>query len=121
MTDTTRRRRFRHEHEEGQVLPALLVLVLAMLVLGMALLQMGRASTVRSQAQTAADAAVLAGARELERHVISALAAVGPLPPDGVGPDLVAGAVDPGSAVARSMEGAERDYAERNGAHLVAA
>jgi hypothetical protein len=121
MTDSTKRRRFRHKHEGGQVLPALLVLVLGPLVLGMALLQLGRASTMRAQGQTAADAAALAGARELERHVKSSLAATGPLPREQIGPDLVFGVLDQGPALTRHMEAAERDYAGRNGARLLAA
>ena len=114
-------RRGCRKHEEGQVLPALLVLVLALLVGGMALFQVGRASTMRAQAQTAADAAALAGARELEQTLIASLVAMGPRPAQDMGPELLAGIPDPGAALARRVEAAEHDYASRNGTRLIAA
>ena len=107
-------------HEEGQVLPALLVLFLALLAMGTVLFQLGTASTMRAQAQTAADAAALAGAREIERQLVSALGALGPVPQEAIGPDLVTRVLD-GLSLSQPMEAAERDYAGRNGAHLVAA
>jgi putative Flp pilus-assembly TadE/G-like protein len=108
-------------HEEGQVLPALLVLFLALVALGGVLLQAGRTSTMRAHGQTAADAAALAGAREIERQLSSPLADLGPVPQEKIGPDLVSGLLDQGPSPAPPIEAAERDYAVRNGARLVGA
>jgi Putative Flp pilus-assembly TadE/G-like len=55
--------------EDGQILPGLVVLMLAILALGVIGFQIGKAAILRSQAQTAADAAALAGAREIRRQL----------------------------------------------------
>src|SRR5215207_9700876 len=55
--------------EGGQILPGLVVLLLALLSLGVLFFQVGKASVLRSQAQTAADAAALAGATEIRRQL----------------------------------------------------
>src|SRR5688500_10802889 len=55
--------------EDGQILPGLVVLLLAILALGVMGFQIGKAAILRSQAQTAADAAALAGAREIKRQL----------------------------------------------------
>ena len=55
--------------EVGQILPGLVVLLLAILALGVMGFQIGKAAILRSQAQTAADAAALAGAREVRRQL----------------------------------------------------
>jgi hypothetical protein len=55
--------------EDGQILPGLVVLMLAILALGVMGFQIGKAAILRSQAQTAADAAALAGAREVRRQL----------------------------------------------------
>jgi hypothetical protein len=55
--------------EDGQMLPGLVVLLLAILALGVIGFQIGKAAILRSQAQTAADAAALAGAREIRRQL----------------------------------------------------
>jgi hypothetical protein len=52
--------------EDGQILPGLVVLLLAILALGVMGFQIGKAAILRSQAQTAADAAALAGAADGE-------------------------------------------------------
>ena len=49
--------------ETGQILPGLIMLMLAILALGMLAFRIGKAAVLRSGAQTAADAAALAGAR----------------------------------------------------------
>src|SRR4051794_35606353 len=55
--------------ERGQILPGLLVVLLAVLAVGMLMLQVGKAAVLRSDAQTAADAAALAGAKEIRRQL----------------------------------------------------
>jgi hypothetical protein len=55
--------------EDGQILPGLVMLLLAILALGVVGFQVGKATIQRSQAQTAADAAALAGAREIKRQL----------------------------------------------------
>ena len=61
------RRRMRRE--DGQILPGLVVLMLAIIGLGVIGFQIGKAAILRSEAQTAADAAALAGAREIKRQL----------------------------------------------------
>jgi hypothetical protein len=56
--------------ERGQILPGLLVVLLAVLAVGMLMFQVGKAAVLRSGAQTAADAAALAGAREIKRQLV---------------------------------------------------
>src|SRR5438045_3226304 len=48
--------------DEGQILPGLLVVLLALLAVGMLMFQVGKAAVLRSEAQTAADAAAVGGA-----------------------------------------------------------
>src|SRR3954454_5606956 len=55
--------------DDGQILPGLLVVLLALLAVGMMMFQVGRAAVLRSDAQTAADAAALAGATEIRRQL----------------------------------------------------
>jgi hypothetical protein len=55
--------------EDGQILPGLVMLLLAILALAVMGFQIGKAAILRSQAQTAADAAALAGAREIKRQL----------------------------------------------------
>jgi hypothetical protein len=55
--------------DEGQILPGLVILLLAIVGLGVVGFQIGRAAILRSEAQTAADAAALAGAREIKRQL----------------------------------------------------
>lgn len=51
--------------EDGQIFPLLALIMLATLAIGIAVFQVGKASALRSDAQTAADAAALAGAKNL--------------------------------------------------------
>jgi hypothetical protein len=55
--------------EEGQILPGLLMLMVVTLSLGVLFFQVGKASVFRSDAQNAADAAALAGAKEIQRQL----------------------------------------------------
>jgi putative Flp pilus-assembly TadE/G-like protein len=92
--------------EAGQILPGLVVLLLALLALGVLFFQVGKASVLRSQAQTAADAAALAGATEIKRQLMVQWATMGTT-------DL--SAIDDALVVAQM-----RRYAEKNEATLVA-
>jgi Putative Flp pilus-assembly TadE/G-like len=55
--------------EDGQILPGLLMLIVVTLSLGILFFQVGKASVFRSDAQNAADAAALAGAKEIQRQL----------------------------------------------------
>ena len=63
--------------ENGQILPGLVMLMLAILALGMLTFQIGKAAVLRSDAQTAADAAALAGARAIRDQLIAQLTTTG--------------------------------------------
>ena len=63
--------------ERGQILPGLLVIMLALLAVGVLMFQVGKAAVLRSDAQTAADAAALAGADEIKRQLIAQWATTG--------------------------------------------
>ena len=63
--------------ERGQILPGLLVVMLALLAVGVLMFQVGKAAVLRSGAQTAADAAALAGAQEIKRQLMAQWAATG--------------------------------------------
>ena len=90
-------------HEEGQILPLLVMTILATLVLGLAAFQVGKAAILRSGAQTAADAAALAAVRSVKTQLYAMYASSG-----GV-TDL--SLVDDGR-----VRAAADDYAHRNGA-----
>jgi Putative Flp pilus-assembly TadE/G-like len=91
--------------EDGQILPALVMLLVAILAVAVMGFQVGRAAILRSEAQTAADAAALAGAREIRRQLQLQWATFHTT-------DI--GAVDQGLVRARMAE-----YAELNGGRLV--
>lgn len=63
--------------ESGQILPGLIMLMLAILALGMLTFRIGKAAVLRSDAQTAADAAALAGARSIRDQLLAQLATTG--------------------------------------------
>src|SRR4051812_37018007 len=90
--------------EPGQILPGLIMLMLAIRARGMLPLRIGRAAVLRSDAQTAADAATLAGARSIRDQLETQVATTGT------------------SDLARISEpvvrAAAADYARRNGARL---
>jgi hypothetical protein len=90
--------------ESGQILPGLIMLMLAILALGMLTFRIGRAAVLRSDAQTAADAAALAGARSIRDQLISQVAGTGTSDFNAVSKPIA--------------EAAARDYAKRNGARL---
>src|SRR5215212_8608076 len=90
--------------EDGQILPGLVMLLLAILALGIVGFQIGKAAMQRSQAQTAADAAALAGAREIKRQLAQQWATFGTT-------DVTA--IDETLVVARM-----REYADETGGRL---
>src|SRR5215212_8078624 len=90
--------------EDGQILPGLVMLMLAIIGLGVLGFQIGKAEIQRSQAQTAADAAALAGAREIKRQLQVQWATFGTTDVTAIDQPLVR---------ARMAE-----YAERNDARL---
>src|SRR5688572_15573217 len=55
--------------EDGQILPGLAALLVVTLSFGVLFFQVGKASVLRSDAQNAADAAALAGAKEIQRQL----------------------------------------------------
>src|SRR5438094_520230 len=100
--------------EEGQVLPVLLLLVVALVAVGVALLPVGQAADMRAHAQTAADAAALAGAQDLAGAAKASLAS-SRVAPDQVAPGLV------GSSTLSGADpcGAADSYARRNATSLI--
>jgi hypothetical protein len=91
--------------EDGQILPGLLIVLLALLAVGMMMFQVGRAAVLRSDAQTAADAAALAGATEIRRELQLQWATTG---------------VTDITRISRPMVIAKmQEYAKRNGATLL--
>src|SRR5215218_7340484 len=91
--------------EEGQILPGLVMLLVVTLSLGVLFFQVGKASVLRSDAQNAADAAALAGAKELQRQLQGQWATLGYTTPTAL--DL--------PRVEAKME----EYARLNGGELV--
>jgi hypothetical protein len=63
--------------ETGQILPGLVMLMLAILAIGMLAFKIGKAAVLRSGAQTAADAAALAGAKNVRDQLIAQMATTG--------------------------------------------
>jgi hypothetical protein len=90
--------------EAGQIVPGLLVLLVAILVLGLLAFQIGKAAVLRSGAQTGADAAALAGARNIRDQLIEQVEATGTADFARVNPIRVRLAAE--------------DYARRNGVRL---
>jgi hypothetical protein len=91
--------------ERGQILPGLLVVMLALLAVGVLMFQVGKAAVLRSSAQTAADAAALAGAREIKRQLMVQWATTGTTSISAISRPLV---------IARMAE-----YAKKNDATLL--
>lgn len=93
------------DREEGQVLPLLLTAVIAIVAMTMLIMQVGRAGLLRTQSQTAADAAALAAMEAIRDDWRAGLAA-GLLPFHGY---------EDYTDTARE---AAADYARRNSAEL---
>jgi Putative Flp pilus-assembly TadE/G-like len=92
--------------EDGQILPGLVVILLALLAVGAMMFQVGTASVLRSEAQTAADAAALAGAEEIKRQLIAQWATYGTTDVNMINRGLVIAKMD--------------EYARKNGGIVVA-
>jgi len=90
--------------ESGQILPGLIMLMLAILAIGMLAFTIGKAAVLRSGAQTAADAAALAGAKNIRDQLIAQMATTGTADFSRVNEALV--------------RLAATDYAKRNDARL---
>lgn len=76
----------------------------ALVAVGMMLLQVGRATIFSTEAQTAADAAALAGAKNVQQQLMAQMALTGTANPELVNDALVFAAAEV--------------YAKRNGAHI---
>jgi hypothetical protein len=91
--------------ENGQILPGLIMLMLAILAIGVLAFRIGNAAVLRSSAQTSADAAALAGARSIRNQLIDQVATTGTSDLQRVSEPLVRAAAE--------------DYAKRNHGHVV--
>src|SRR3954465_9920501 len=90
--------------QEGQIIPGLVMLMLALLVVGMLFFQVGRAAVFSTEAQTAADAAALAAAKNIKDQLMRQLATTGTADPELIDPVEV--------------QAAAEAYAAKNGGHL---
>jgi hypothetical protein len=63
--------------ERGQMLPVVVMVMLGIVGLGLVAVQIGKATVMRSDAQTAADAAALAAVREVRNQLVQQVAATG--------------------------------------------
>jgi Putative Flp pilus-assembly TadE/G-like len=91
--------------DDGQILPGLAMLMVVTLSLGVLFFQIGKASVLRSDAQNAADAAALAGAKEIQRQLQLQYATFAYTTPAAI--DVVA------------VEAKMAEYARKNGGVLV--
>ncbi len=66
--------------QEGQIIPALVMVMLSLIAVGMLFFQVGRAAIFSTEAQTAADAAALAAARNIQGQLTGQVAGRGPRP-----------------------------------------
>src|SRR5690242_6676584 len=63
--------------QEGQIIPGLVMVMTALVVVGMLFFQVGRAADYSSRAQTGADAAALAAAKDVKQQLENQVAASG--------------------------------------------
>jgi hypothetical protein len=91
--------------QDGQIIPALVMVMVALLVVGMLFFQVGRAAIFSTEAQTAADAAALAGAKNAMQQLTAMEASTG--------------FSDVSLINAAQVQSAAGQYAEKNGAHIV--
>jgi hypothetical protein len=63
--------------QDGQIIPALMVLMLALLAVGIMFFQVGRAAIFSTEAQTAADAAALGAVQEIKAQLMQQVATTG--------------------------------------------
>ena len=91
--------------QDGQIIPALVMVMLALVVFGMLFFQVGRAAIFSTEAQTAADAAALAAVKNVQQQLMEQVAATGTS--DARADQLRA-----------ACAAAAESYAQRNGAHV---
>jgi hypothetical protein len=90
--------------EDGQIIPALVMVMLTLVAFGMLFFQVGRASIFRTEAQTAADAAALAAAKDVRAQLMEQVALTGTSDLALINPLRVRAAAE--------------SYAQRNKAHV---
>jgi hypothetical protein len=90
--------------QDGQIIPALVMMMLALVVVGMMFFQVGRAAIFSTEAQTAADAAALAAAKNVQQQLTEQVAATGTSSLALINPVRVRVAAE--------------SYAQRNGGHV---
>jgi hypothetical protein len=90
--------------QDGQIIPALVMIMLTLLAVGVLFLQVGRAAIFSTESQTAADAAALAAAKNVQNQLIAQVASGGTSDLTLIDPVAVRAAADA--------------YAARNGAHV---
>src|SRR3954451_10884809 len=91
--------------QDGQIIPALLMVMLALIVLGAIFFQVGRAAIFSTEAQPPADASPLAPAKNIQAQ--------------RTGQVRGAGAADLSLVDSSQVLAAPEAYAQRNGAHVV--
>ena len=91
--------------QDGQIIPALVMVMLSLIAVGMLFFQVGRAAIFSTQAQTAADAAALAAAKDVRQQLMAQVASTGTSDLAAISSELVRAAAE--------------TYASRNGAHVV--
>ncbi|HEX6026473.1 MAG TPA: pilus assembly protein TadG-related protein [Solirubrobacter sp.] len=90
--------------QDGQIIPALVMMMLALVAVGMLFFQVGRAAIFSTEAQTAADAAALAAAKNVQQQLMEQVAATGTSSLALINPVRVRTAAE--------------SYAQRNGGHV---
>jgi hypothetical protein len=91
--------------QDGQIIPALMMVMLALIVLGMIFFQVGRAAIFSTEAQTAADAAALGAVKNVQAQLTAQVRG--------------SGAADLSLVNSSSVLAAAEAYAQKNGAHVV--
>ena len=90
--------------QDGQIIPALVMVMLALIVVGVMFFQVGRAAIFSTEAQTAADAAALAAVEDVQQQLSEQVGLFG---------EAHFARVDDAR-----VEAAAEVYAQRNGAHV---
>src|SRR3954468_16200262 len=93
--------------QEGQIVPALVMLMLALVVIGLLFFKVARAALFPPRAQTAADAAALAAAKNVKDQLYRQMATTGTADPELIDP--------------AEVNAAAAGYADKNDAHLTRA
>jgi hypothetical protein len=91
--------------QEGQIIPALVMVMFSLIAVGMLFLQVGRAAIFSTEAQTAADAAALAAVKNVQAQLTSMV--------------FRSGTSDLGFIDDTAVRAAAEQYAAKNGAHVV--